>query len=317
MALACSGGADSTYLAWQWKNFLVELADQAPDTVIWVVDHGHRPETKEEAAAAAQIYRDLGFRVEILLPNPPKHHSGSPRSNPSAVNENDLRQLRYRAIAHQAKADGVSIVLTAHHADDQAETVLLRILRGTGMHGLSGMPATRSLADFDAPEVELRRPLLNCRAAQIRSDLQSAGIPWLEDPTNNQPEAATRNRLRHQVMPLLAQIATGDPTEAILKLSNDASQWRQWLQSTVLDPNSQSQPAHWRDLPQVLRQETIRHLVRPTGIPCTRTSLSNWEQSLLAKGHTNLNETHSLSTSGGRLHLKPRKYPKSRRPQSN
>ena len=297
VALACSGGADSTYLAWQWQKYLQKHGESAVRSVVWVVDHAHRDGTQDEAAQAQQIYQEMGYQVRVLQPDSP----------PESSSENHLRQLRYRLFAAQAKVDGASILLTAHHADDQAETVLLRILRGTGLHGLAGMPESRPLADFGAPELELRRPLLACRSAQIRAELKNAGLRWIEDPTNELPEAAARNRLRKQIMPLLGQVATGDPIEAILQLASDADQWRSWLDSAL------SEEPNWPSMPQLMRIEAIRSLLVVEGVRCTRQSLANWEQALLKNGSTAVNETHRLSVAGGRLRYLARKDPKTRR----
>lgn len=266
------------------------------------MDHAHRPGTAAEANRAVELYRQLGFKVELLRAAPAK----------GQVNENDLRQTRYKLFASRSKVDNVSILLTAHHADDQAETVLLRILRGTGFNGLAGMPAARPLADFGAPDVELRRPLLSCRAATIRQSLADRGQPWIEDPSNELPEAAARNYLRKQIMPLLSAISTGDPAAAILKLAADADQWRRWVESGFDESGGQDWAGNWASLPQVLRIAAIQQLLAVQGVRCTRTSLADWEQALSKRGSTAVNETHRLSVAGGRLQYLARKDPQQR-----
>ncbi len=312
VALACSGGADSTYLALKWREYAQSLGEQAPSAVVWVVDHAHRPGTAAEAEQAAAIYRDLGFSVRLLHPETLASERGMDSLPGRPTSENQLRQIRYRLFAAQAKIDDASILLTAHHADDQAETVLLRILRGTGLHGLAGMPAVRTLGDFGVPNLELRRPLLACRASQIRLELAQDGQTWIEDPTNELAEAAARNLLRMQIMPLLGEISPGDPVEAVLQLASDAQQWRSWLDSGFDQAGSDDWSSNWVALPSVLRLQAIRRLTVAAGVRSTRQSLSDWESALIRRGSTSVNETHRLSIAGGRLCLLERKDPTNR-----
>ena len=110
--------------------------------------------------------------------------------------EEAARELRYAFLAEQKKVLGCTFVLTAHHADDNAETMLLNLLRGTGLRGLSGIPDSRE---------GIVRPLLQVTRSQLEAYAKEHSIPHVEDETNEQDDAA-RNVLRHHVLPVLRQL---------------------------------------------------------------------------------------------------------------
>jgi len=333
VVLACSGGADSTYLALAWRQFAAALGPTAPHCQVWVVDHGHRPGSTGDAEKARDLYLELGFEVQILTSAAKAEGSiGGRNGRESSVvgdldrpasDENSLRKLRYGLFEEaihrsqgpstpgaQTSAAGVDgrifALLTAHHADDQAETVLLRILRGTGLRGLAGIPARRPLQGETLPGVELRRPLLHLRAADIRQQLRKMGQTWIEDPSNNDPTAAARNRLRQEVMPLLAQIATGDPAKALLRLNHEAAEWRSWLEDGLqVDEEGPNWLGQWKALPSVIRREAVADLLRQHGHKVSPTRLRNLETALLAHGSAAINKSERLSISGGRLRCLP------------
>lgn len=111
--------------------------------------------------------------------------------------EEAARTLRYAFLTKAAEAEGCSLVCTAHHADDNAETVLLNLIRGTGLKGLGGMERRRGI---------LCRPLLDVTRAELREYATAWSVPHMEDETNADPDAASRNFLRIQVMPLLREL---------------------------------------------------------------------------------------------------------------
>jgi tRNA(Ile)-lysidine synthase len=114
--------------------------------------------------------------------------------------ESVARRLRYRWLAEVARQEGASFVATGHTADDQAETVLHRLLRGTGLQGLRGLASRRTLA----PGVEVLRPLLAVTRAEVLAYLAAAGQPFRQDRSNLDPHY-TRNRIRHELLPQLAR----------------------------------------------------------------------------------------------------------------
>jgi len=275
--LACSGGADSTFLALAWR----ETAGLPPALAI-VVDHGHRAGSAADAEKACLLLKSLGMATEVLRADPPA---------PATANEEELRQCRYGALIAAARRHGAARILTAHTADDLAETVILRIFRGTGLRGLAGIPARRDLA----PGVELLRPLLSQRRADVRAALRARGISWIEDPTNADPARNARARLRLEVMPALARVATGDPVLAVLRLANEARAW-----SASLDALLAAAP-DWRALPPYLREQAIAAQLRALGETVSPARLRDLRGALETRGRAGVRSGAELVLGGGRL----------------
>jgi tRNA(Ile)-lysidine synthase len=179
LLLAVSGGPDSTALlimAARWAG-----AGDCPPIDVATVDHGLRPEAAAEAQAVADHARRRGL----------KHHLIAwPGAKPISRLQERAREARYRLLAECAAAIGADHVVTAHHADDQAETILFRLLRGSGVGGLRGM---EPLALRDA--VAVARPLLQLRKSDLVAYCQDAREAFVEDPANRDPRFA-RTRLR-------------------------------------------------------------------------------------------------------------------------
>jgi tRNA(Ile)-lysidine synthase len=127
------------------------------------------------------------------------------------------RQQRYAFLQATAEHYGARYVLTAHTANDQVETVLHRLLRGTGIEGLTGIPRIRRLS----PDVALVRPLLHCTRAEIESYLADLGQGFRTDESNFDARF-TRNKIRHQLLPLLRSKFHPHLDAAILRLAEDA-----------------------------------------------------------------------------------------------
>ncbi|MBO0697358.1 MAG: tRNA lysidine(34) synthetase TilS [Zavarzinella sp.] len=183
--VAVSGGADSVAL-------LRALADDPPVSDLVIAHLNHRLRGAESDADAAF--------VAGLFPNLP-HWSESIDVAAAARGDNledTARRVRYDFFARVAREGGAGWVATAHTLDDQAETVLHRLIRGTGLRGLRGIAECRELA----PGVRLLRPLLTLSRADVIAYLRALGQPWREDATNRDP-AFTRNRIRHELLPVL------------------------------------------------------------------------------------------------------------------
>lgn len=199
--LAVSGGRDSAALA-----LLVSRA--RPDLALTVghVRHGLRDDAADAAAAAAVAQRlDLPFAVASVVV----------RRDGEGL-EAAARDARHAALAAQAGACRARAVLLGHTADDQAETVLLALGRGTGVRGLGGMRPAR-----DGDGVALLRPLLRLRRADVAAAVAAAGLPTVEDPTNADPEQR-RRRVRTTVLPALAGLSggSGDPVALLTRLAD-------------------------------------------------------------------------------------------------
>lgn len=181
VALAVSGGSDSTALMVLFADWLRQRgADPAAHTVL-TVDHRLRPESATEAETVVGLAATLGFRHATLAWEGPK-----PRTGIQAA----AREARYRLMGDYARANGLATLLTAHTLDDQAETLLMRLARGSGLDGLTAIAPSTSLG-----QLEIARPLLDIPKARLRATLEQRGIPWIEDPSNQSP-AFERTRLR-------------------------------------------------------------------------------------------------------------------------
>jgi tRNA(Ile)-lysidine synthase len=190
LLLAVSGGPDSTALLWLAARWHKKLKGKTkPKLIAATVDHGLRKESAREAAAVGKLAKQLGVAHRILKWTGAKPKSGIQQS---------ARQARYGLLARAAKAAGATHILTAHTLDDQAETVLMRMARGSGLGGLGGM-GRRSRLDG----LTLVRPFLDLPKTRLVATLQAAKVTYVEDPSNADPRF-TRARLR-PLMPKLAQ----------------------------------------------------------------------------------------------------------------
>ncbi len=185
LLLAVSGGSDSTallVLAARWAKRL----KRPPKLTAITIDHGLRSESAREAAAVKRLARRLGVPHRTLRWRGDKPKSGLQEA---------ARIARYRLLAEAAARAGYEHVLTAHTLDDQAETVLFRLARGSGLTGLAGMAQASVLPVGAETAFFLVRPLLHVSKARLVATLKAAGIDHSEDPTNRDPRYA-RTRLR-------------------------------------------------------------------------------------------------------------------------
>ena len=191
LLLAVSGGPDSTalmVLAARWAKAL----RRGPVLIAVTVDHGLRQESRREAADVARLAKKLGIAHRTLRWTGAKPKTGLPQA---------ARHARYRLLADAARKAGALHVLTAHTLDDQAETVIIRLLRGSGMTGLSAMQRVTALPG--AGDVALVRPLLGIPKTRLIATLETEKIQFADDPTNRDAKY-TRARLRG-LMPQLAR----------------------------------------------------------------------------------------------------------------
>jgi tRNA(Ile)-lysidine synthase len=201
LVLAVSGGPDSIALMWlaaRWRRALA----RGPRLVAVTVDHGLRAEAAREARDVKRLARvlDLPHRTVRWLGAKPK--TGLPAA---------ARAARYHLLAQVARASGASHILTAHTRDDQAETLLMRLLRGSGIAGLSAMAR-----ESERDGVVLARPFLDVSKSRLTATLKKANISFAEDPTNRDLNF-TRPRIR-AVMPVLA--AEGGDTRNLTRLAS-------------------------------------------------------------------------------------------------
>ena len=179
-----SGGADSTALLHAIKTVQHEL--DLPVSAVHV-NHGLHADADLWQQHCVEFCRQHEIELTCL--------KISPDINSGNGLEAEARHLRYQALENSLKPG--SGLLTAHHSDDQAETLILNLMRGSGVDGLSGMPESRPLG-----KGVLQRPLLGFQTSTLKNYLHEAGIEWIEDPSNEYLNH-DRNFVRHEIMPLL------------------------------------------------------------------------------------------------------------------
>lgn len=209
LAVAYSGGADSTALLWACQQ-------RYPGQVHAIhINHGLQAAASIfEAHCRAQCAAwDVPLQVVVVNAHP----------QPGQSPEDAARIARYQALAGAALAaaeggqGGIQTIALAQHADDQVETVVLALSRGAGVAGLAGMRP-----QWERAGLHWERPYLALGSAQIRADLTALGIAWVEDPSNTDSRY-TRNRIRNQVMPGLAQ-AFPQIAQTVARSSANAAQ---------------------------------------------------------------------------------------------
>ena len=201
IVLAVSGGPDSIALMWlaaRWRRTLA----RGPRLIAVTVDHGLRAEAAAEARDVKRLARTLDLPHRTMRWTGAKPKTGLPAA---------ARAARYRLLAQAARASGATHILTAHTRDDQAETLLMRLLRGSGIAGLAAMAR-----ESERDGVLLARPFLHVSKSQLVATLKKAKIGFADDPTNRDMNF-TRPRLR-AVMPVLA--AEGGDARNLARLAS-------------------------------------------------------------------------------------------------
>jgi tRNA(Ile)-lysidine synthase len=200
LVLAVSGGPDSVALMWlaaRWRRKL----SRGPRLVAVTIDHGLRVEAAREAREVKHLARRLEIEHRTLRWNGAKPKTGVPAA---------ARQERYRLLGAAARSVRATHILTAHTQDDQAETLLMRLLRGSGIAGLASMARETKRDD-----VTLARPLLTVPKSRLIATLDKAKVAYADDPTNRDT-AFTRPRLR-ALLPVLA--AEGGDARGLARLA--------------------------------------------------------------------------------------------------
>lgn len=235
IGIAVSGGGDSVALLslsseWAKKNGRRIIAA--------TVDHGLRPESSEECEKVKRISVDLDV----------KHTTLRWTDNPIGNLQNSARNARYHLLKSWALENKLSVVLFGHTLDDNAETVVLRIIRGSGVDGLSGIAQNRKIFGLN-----VHRPLLHLTRVELRRYLQSERISWIEDPSNFDMRF-DRIRVR-KLLPTLS--SCGLTPERLVSMAGHMSRAREALQVTVLAfVQAKVEQTVWGDL-KVLYDEFV------------------------------------------------------------
>jgi tRNA(Ile)-lysidine synthase len=189
-AVAVSGGSDSLALMFLLRDWARKARLQPP--VALCVDHALRAESAGDARKVLRLARAAGLQARILV-----RKGKAPRADIEAV----AREARYRLLGEWAKQNGIKAIYVGHTRDDQAETFLLRLARGSGVDGLAAMRMVAPYPLKEFSELALVRPLLAFDREDLRKELRARNQDWLEDPMNADPHFA-RVKIRN-VWPVL------------------------------------------------------------------------------------------------------------------
>jgi tRNA(Ile)-lysidine synthase len=294
--VACSGGADSVALA-AALAFEGRAADVRVGGV--TVDHGLQPGSGEQAAATAALLRDLGLDPVLCVAV-----SVPPDGGPEAA----ARTARYAALTAAAGEHGARVAL-GHTLDDQAETVLLGLGRGSGPRSVAGM-----VADRVSGGVTWWRPLLGVRRSDTRQACADQALPVWEDPWNADP-AYTRVRLRTQVLPLLEDVLGGGVAPALARTAGllredlDALDALADAERVRLGSGGGLPAAPVAALPAALRRRVLRGWLRDAGVPDLQAVHLGAVDALLTRwrgqGRVDLPGGSGVVRASGRLVLQP------------
>lgn len=203
VGVALSGGRDSAVL---FHYLIMAKARLGIEVVAVNVEHGIRASSKMESELLDKYCKKLEIPIRVYSVNVPEHA----QANKKTI-EQSARILRYECFDNAISTGFCDIIATAHHGDDDAETVLMRIFRGTGVRGLGGISGKRG---------NIIRPMLNSSREDIDRYCEENGIKYFEDETNSDTKY-TRNFIRHEVLPI---IKTRYPAvvDSLLRLADTA-----------------------------------------------------------------------------------------------
>jgi tRNA(Ile)-lysidine synthase len=278
LGLAVSGGPDSLAL-------LLMAVDDRPGRVrAATVDHGLRPKARAEAEEVAAVCRERNVPHDILT----VQVKGSVQAG--------ARAARYAALGDWCGQNGLAWLATAHHADDQAETVLMRLARGSGLSGLAGIRRSRLLR----PGVRLIRPLLDWRKAELEALADAAGLTPAFDPSNADP-AYDRTRARA----LLAE-AGWLSAARLARTADHLAEVEAALEWAVASIAEERIGADWIDphaLPPELLRRAMLRLLAQHGVQPSGPALARLTETLKAGKPATIG--HLLLRSGARWTVSP------------
>lgn len=237
---------------------LLLLRQRRPDLALHVVHLNH--ETRGNASAMdAQFVHDLAKWLDLPV-TIARRSEIEPRIKHRPRNLSaHYRRLRWRVFADVAAANSLGGVILAHQADDQAETILHRLLRGSGAAGVAGM-AARSQVKVDEQSLILNRPLLAVRRRELREYLEERGQMWREDSSNASMKYA-RNRLRRLLE------AEPELVEPLLQLGETCRNVRDWVRGEIPELGQEFDVRQLQQLPAILAEAAGKKFLADLGVP--------------------------------------------------
>jgi len=295
--VACSGGPDSTAMLDVLHRLRAELG---VTLCVASIDHGLRPESAAEVEQVSALASDLGLpfygaQVEVT------------KQRPSI--QGQAREVRYGALHQIARTHGATCIAVGHSQDDQAETVIARILRGTGIRGLGAIEPRRADGVI--------RPLLDCRRSELRAYVLERGLPFIDDPSNHQRDFE-RVRIRHEVLPVLLA-EDSSLVEHLSALGEEAAELNAYLDAQLPELGPQGERTisieTLTELALPIRIRWLRRwIAQETGLTPNRSHLVEIGRLLTGKGEVLLGSDWSVRRQSGGLSLEYREH---RRTRSN
>ena len=222
-AIAVSGGTDSVamlFLIREWCRM------KHKQFCVFHVDHSMRNTSSADAEWVKQLCQE--HNIEFFSRKATKEDL---ENNRNLGSEGWARNFRYSSFASMLKESNSDIIVTGHNSGDQAETIIMRMMRGSSWKGIQGIKSQVTL-NFDNTNLKMWRPILNISRKELAQFLKSIGQTWREDETN-QTDLYLRNKIRHRLMPLLEEIYKGS-VDHIIALGADAAQLQKDLHNRAL-----------------------------------------------------------------------------------
>ena len=248
--VGCSGGPDSMAMLHVLSRLRGELGFSL---VVASVNHGLRPESRQE------VERVAGFAESLALPFVSRNLS----LDDGADVHGRARAARFAALREMAADEGATRIALGHHADDQAETVLSRLLRGSGIRGLAGIQPERADGVI--------RPLIDCRRAEIERYVERYDLPVVRDPSNEDPKFE-RARLRAEIMPLVTR-EDARVVEHLNLIAEEARNINEMLESMAASIVAD---------PRVTAMTIPVALLRERALPVQIATLRRWAQATMS-----------------------------------
>ncbi|MCC5848855.1 MAG: tRNA lysidine(34) synthetase TilS [Verrucomicrobia bacterium] len=265
--VACSGGMDSVFLLhvlWHCRKAL------NLDLCVVTCDHGLRPDSAADAEWVRKLAWSLGLPCHWMELEVPANRDAKESVEMAA------RRLRLDAFAKLAEETGADAVALGHHLDDQAETVLMRLCRGTGPRGAAGMRWVQQVGPL-----RLVRPLLETRRETLEALLGSWGRTWREDASNRDP-AFARNRVRQEIFPFLETKLNAETRLHLAVFAEQQRELDEWVSRQAMREYHRCLVGDgldlrmWRKLPAVMRLRILLSFLQQSGVEVSGVSRKRW-----------------------------------------